>query len=83
MGTPAVVLPKRWSLAKALHRIGFVDEDIAVSAVIDQRLRGRGVAGNHDDAVGRIEPEAEGVGHVFMLRGKRRDRDVVVLVDDA
>lgn len=51
----------------------FVDEDVAAPTVVDERPRGRGVARNHDDAVGRIEPEAEGINHVFVLRGECRN----------
>src|SRR5215212_11508736 len=83
MGAAAVFLPRRRSFAKAIHRVGFVDEDVAAAAVVDERLRRRSVARNHDDAVGRIKSEAEGIYHVLVLGGECRDCDVLVIEDDA
>src|SRR3954468_15513342 len=82
MGPPTVFLPLRRSLAKACHRIGFVDEDVATKAMVDERLRGRRVAGYHNDAVRRIEPEAERIDHILMLCGECGDPDFWVLVND-
>src|SRR3981081_2351853 len=73
----------RWDLAEARHRIGFVNEDVATVAVVDEGFGLNGVTGNYDGAVRRFEPEAEGIDHVLMPRRKCRDRDVSVLVDNA
>src|SRR5215204_5205831 len=73
----------RGDLPEARHRIGFVNEDVATMAVIYERLGRNSVTGNDDGAVRRLEPEAEGIDHVLMLRRKCRDRYVSIPVDNA
>src|SRR5262249_42374856 len=60
-----------------------MDQQVAATAVVEKGLCRRGVAGDNNDAVRRIEPEAEGIDHVLVPHWKCRDRDIAVSVDDA
>src|SRR4051812_17928679 len=60
-----------------------MNEDVAVATVVDERLGGGGVAGDHYGPVRSLESEAEGIHHVLVPRRECRYRDIVILEDNA
>src|SRR5262245_19388748 len=60
-----------------------MNKHVTAPAVVDERLSGRGVAGNDDATVGRLESIAEGIDHLLVTHGKCRDCHVVVPIDHA
>src|SRR5215475_15095943 len=82
MSTP-ILLRARRDAVVGVHRVRLVDEHIAATAVADERLCRRSVAGDHNDAVRCVEPETEGIDHLLMPNRECCNRDVAVLVDDA
>src|SRR5262245_1561716 len=56
-----------WSVrVKVSHGIDFVDEHVTAAAVVEECLRGRGVARNHNGAARCVEAEAKGIDHLVM-----------------
>src|SRR5215813_4152138 len=76
-------LPLPRDLAVGLQRIGFMDEDVALLAIVDERRRRRGVAGDDDSLVSRFEAKAEGIVHFSVVDSKSGDSNVCVSVNMA
>lgn len=59
-----IFLPRRGAGLQADLGLGFVPEPIGAAGLLDHLRGERGVAGNHEGAVGGFETISEGVSHV-------------------
>src|SRR6185436_7554107 len=62
-------------------RVNFVNQDVTAAAGIDRCLSGIRIARDHDASVRSVEPVS--ITFHRMPGGKRRHRNVLILVDDA
>src|SRR5689334_2913665 len=83
MALAPVGLPFRCDLFVSCLRIGFVNQDIAIMAIVEQGLSGCCVAGKDNGSVGRLDTKAEGVLKSCVPCAKRADLNVAILVENA
>src|SRR5215813_8494635 len=83
MALAPVGLPFRGDLFVGCLRIGLVNQDIAIMAIVEQGLSGCCVAGKDNGSVGRLDTKTEGVLKSCVSYAKRADLNVAILVENA
>jgi len=59
-----------------------MDENVTSVAMVDQRLRWRGVTGKDDGAIRRFKAKAERIQIIAVMHRKGRHRHIAVSMDD-
>src|SRR5262245_8544583 len=83
MALAPVGLPFRCDLFVGCLRIGLVNQDIAIMAIVEQGLSGCCVAGKDNSAIWPLYTKAEGFLKSYLPYSKRADLNVAILVENA